>query len=121
MILSTNSIIVKEGLCNTKQDDLMFVNYPHLESFHVEKKTLQNLRSLIFSDNPHLSSISFGDYDESDDGIFMNVKNVTISSIIQYYHYQIDLPKLQSFITPYNSFTNTEILIITSILYYFSF
>ena len=34
------SITIKKGLCNSKQDDLFIVNYPYLESIHVEKKSL---------------------------------------------------------------------------------
>ena len=77
------SITIKEDLCNSKQDDLIIVNYPNLESIHVEKRSLQNLRSLVISDNPLLSNISFGDNEDYDDSVFMNVKNVTISSIIR--------------------------------------
>ena len=79
------SIIIKEGRCNSKRNDLFIVNYPYLETIHVEKKSLQNLRSLVSSDNPLLSRISFEDYDYNDyeDSVFMNVKNVTISSIIR--------------------------------------
>ena len=76
------SIIIKEGRCNSKRNDLIIVNYPYLESIHVEKKSLQNLRSLVISDNPLLSRITFGDNDGYEDGVFMNVKNVSISSII---------------------------------------
>ena len=62
---------------------MFIVNYPYLESIHVEKRSLQNLRSLVISDNPLLSNISFGDNEDYDDSVFMNVKNVTISSIIR--------------------------------------
>ena len=77
------SIIIKEGRCNSKRNDLIIVNYPYLESIHVEKRSLQNLRSLVISDNPLLSNISFRDNEDYDDSAFMNVKNVTISSIIR--------------------------------------
>ena len=82
-----NSIIVNEGLCNNMKDDLFISNNPCLESIVINQNSLQNLNSLVISNNLQLSSIVIAGgqvWDSSHQTYyapFENVKSVELSSI----------------------------------------
>ena len=83
-----NSIIVNEGLCNNMKDDLFISNNPCLESIVINSNSLQNLNSLVISNNLQLSSIVIAGGQVWDSSLktffapFENVKSVELSSIL---------------------------------------
>ena len=73
-------LIIDKGCCNDMIIDLRICYYNNLERIVVKKNSLQNLNSLVISNNPQLESIETkdGDYET---GAFWNVKSVEITSI----------------------------------------
>ena len=78
---------IGEDCCN----DLKWfklIGYDHLKKLKLKKNSLKNLDSLVISNNKELKIIEIEDgehgyWDESEDtGVYYNVKNVEISSIL---------------------------------------
>lgn len=103
---SWSSIIVKDGLCNSLNEELVITNYECLTSLHFESKSLQNIQSLVIQDNPNLQFILFGYFS------LENAENVTIASICYYFIIITDLPSLNELQFISNSFYNTFSMVI---------
>ena len=69
------SITVNSGRCNSIRDILSISNYPCLQSIEINSNSLQNLNSLVISNNPQLNSIV------TKDSALYYVQSVTLSSI----------------------------------------
>ena len=69
------TLIIEDG--NDIVGDLMISGYDHLESIEVRTKSLQNIRSLIITNNSLLKSIVF------DDNACEYANRVLISSLIE--------------------------------------
>ena len=73
---------IGENCWNEWENDLIFKDYPNLQSIVVKKNLLKNLNSLKICNCEKLKTIDCrdGDYDN---GVFNNVENVIIESILE--------------------------------------
>ena len=54
-----SSIIVKEGLFNEMEDELILNDYPHVQFIHIQIGSFENISSLTISDLPELKLLIF--------------------------------------------------------------
>ena len=104
-----SSITIFSGLCNSLNIDLIIANNTCLELINIQNKALQNINSLVISDNPYLIFIMVGSYSLG------NAYDVTISSRLEYLYIIIDLPYSSAFIPIEDSFEYTMSLTLSSI------
>ena len=69
------SITILSGNCNSLTNDIILTNQTCLQSLHIQKDSLQNINSLVISNNNNLEHILFGR------NSLTSVKEITISSI----------------------------------------
>ena len=85
--MNVNELVIEEGCGNELKIDLKICEFDHLKKLKVKKNSLQNLNSLVISNNDELESIEIDDgepYDKENQtwyAPFENVKTVEISSI----------------------------------------
>ena len=84
--LSVNELVIEEGCGNELKIDLKICGFENLKKLIVKENSLQNLNSLVISNNEELESIvtEDGEWDEENEtwyAPFENVKSVEISSI----------------------------------------
>ena len=104
-----SSITIFPGLCNSLNIDLIIANNTCLELINIQNKALQNINSLVISDNPYLIFIMVGSYSLG------NAYDVTISSRLDYLYVIKDLPLLSVLIPICSSFFYTTSLSLSSI------
>ena len=69
-----SSIIVFSGLCNSYYDNVIITNNSCLQLINIQNNALQNINTLVISDNPNLMVIIVGRY-----GIY-NTYEVSLTS-----------------------------------------
>ena len=70
-----SSIIVKEGLLEEMEDELILNDYPHVQFIHIQRRSFQNISSLTISNLPELKLLIF-EYNS-----FCETTSLTLSSI----------------------------------------
>ena len=70
-----SSIIVKEGLFEEMEDELILNDYPHVQFIHIQKESFKVISSLTISNLPELKLLVFENYS------FYWTTNLTLSSI----------------------------------------
>ena len=84
---NVSELVIEEGCGNELKIDLKICGFDNLKKLIVKKNSLQNLNSLVISNNSELESIETEDgssWDEKNESFyapFENVKSVEISSI----------------------------------------
>ena len=79
--MNVNELVIEEGCGNELKIDLKICGFDNLKKLIVKKNSLQNLNSLVISNNDELEIIEIEDGDYKT-GAFYNVKIVEISSIL---------------------------------------
>ena len=86
---NVSELVIAEGCGNELKIDLKICGFESLKKLIVKKNSLQNLNSLVISNNSELESIEIEDgdsyvktHDSRNTGVCSNVKNVEISSIL---------------------------------------
>ena len=87
----------------------MITNNTCLQLINIQNNALQNINTLVLSDNPNLMVIIVGSYS------LHNAYDVTLTSRFEYLYTIIDLPYLSVFIPMSNSFSNAISLTLSSI------
>ena len=87
----------------------MITNNTCLQLINIQNNALQNINTLVISDNPNLMVIIVGSYSLD------FAHDVTLTSIFDYLYIIIDLPYLSVFIPMSNSFSETTSLTLSSI------
>ena len=70
-----SSIIVKEGLLEEMEDELILNDYPHVQFIHIQSESFKNISSLTISNLPELKLLVF------EDSSFYSTTSVILSSI----------------------------------------
>ena len=70
-----SSIIVKEGLLEEMEDELILNDYPHVQFIHIQIESFKNISSLTISNLPELKYLAF------EDCSFYKTTSLTLSSI----------------------------------------
>ena len=70
-----SSIIVKEGLFNEMEDELILNDYPHIQFIHIQEDSFKNISSLTISNLPELKFLII------EDNSFYKTTSLTLSSI----------------------------------------
>ena len=70
-----SSIIVKEGLLEEMEDELILNDYPHVQFIHIQRESFDNISSLTISNIPELKFLIF-EYVS-----FCETTSLTLSSI----------------------------------------
>ena len=70
-----SSILVKEGLFNEMEDELILNDYPHVQFIHIQRDSFKVISSLTISNLPELKLLVF------EDGSFYDTTSLTLSSI----------------------------------------
>ena len=70
-----SSIIVKEGLLEEMEDELILNDYPHIQFIHIQRESFQNISSLTISNLPELKFLII------EDNSFHETTSLTLSSI----------------------------------------
>ena len=70
-----SSIIVKEGLFNEMEDELILNDYPHVQFIHIQRGSFETISSLTISNLLELKLLIF------EDCSFRETTNLTLSSI----------------------------------------
>ena len=70
-----SSIIVKEGLFEEMEDELILNDYPHVQFIHIQGESFKTISSLTISNLPELKFLVF------EFGSFCETTSVTLSSI----------------------------------------
>ena len=70
-----SSIIVKEDLFNEMEDELIMIDYPHVQFIHIQEGSFKNISSLTISNLPELKLLVF------ENSSFEYTTNLTLSSI----------------------------------------
>ena len=71
-----SSILVKEGLFNEMEDELILNDYPHVQFIHIQERSFENISSLTISNLPELICLII------EDCSFEETTNLTLSSIL---------------------------------------
>ena len=106
-----STITIFSGLCNSLNSDLMITNNTCLQLINIQNNALQNINTLVLSNNPYLLFILVGSYS------LHNAYDVTLTSRFEYLYTIIDLPCLSLFIPLSSSFEYTTSLTLESIFY----
>ena len=75
-------MVIEEGVCNNMRGDVVIDGLNCLRSILVKKNSMKNLNSLKICNCELLEKIEVSDGDWGNNGAFMNVKSVEISSLI---------------------------------------
>ena len=70
-----SSIIVKEGLLEEMEDELILNDYPHIQFIHIQEDSFKNISSLTISNLPELKLLTF------EVNSFKETTSLTLSSI----------------------------------------
>ena len=70
-----SSIIVKEGLFEKMEDELILNDYPHVQFIHIQEYSFKNISSLTISNLPELICLIIENHS------FYNLPSLTLSSI----------------------------------------
>ena len=70
-----SSIIVKEGLFEEMNDELILNDYPHVQFIHIQERSFEIISSLTISNLPELKLLTFEDFS------FSETTSLTLSSI----------------------------------------
>ena len=70
-----SSIIVKEGLFEEMEDELILNDYPHIQFIHIQEDSFKNISSLTISNLPELRILIV------ENGSFYETTSLTLSSI----------------------------------------
>ena len=83
---SVSELVIEEGCGNELKEDLKISGFDYLKKLVVKKNSLQNLNSLVISENDELESIETENGEYSDDSrntaACYRVKSVVITSIL---------------------------------------
>ena len=77
-----SSIIVKEGLFEELEDELILNDYPHVQFIHIQEESFKNISSLTISNLPELKFLII------EDNSFYSTTSLTLSSISNSYSFQ---------------------------------
>ena len=74
-----STITIFPGLCNSLNNDIMITNNTCLQLINIQNNALQNINTLVLSDNPYLLFILVGSYS------LHNAYDVTLTSRFEYW------------------------------------
>ena len=109
--------MIKEGVLNSKTDEIYICDFPYLDSITFQKNTLQNVNKLVICNNNVLKSITILDGTSSSvDAALRTVETLVFESRLNRMYFT-DLPHFSYFYLGYGAFEGTTSILINGNFY----